>query len=368
MSDSVWPFEHFASYAPARRKPSAFSVFIICPFEPKPWMDSIEQIVREECAGIEQRMRTQVTGPSGRPLEKAIRADRISVPGVIQADIWESIARCDVLVADISRLNANVLYELGTAAARIVKERVILIREEAPEEERVFDLSPIRHFRYTRSIEGIQRLREFLQESLLRALTSALLGEAGKAPPVLPVHFTFQGQDSPWVYSPSECHRLVTAAWLEFGGIDFQQSFLSVADLKLRDVRVQATVRFLNIFHPNPDRAFIGIALRAAHPLANYSNLFYVREDGSACRTVPNFRPPAMYEDEELTAALGTTQTKSTAFTISHEIRGTDQTVSIDGRTRSFDLSSDRIRGEGYILIQAWMCTVGLERLDVEAL
>jgi len=365
-SNSVWPYDYFSVQAPALREPNALSVFIISPMEPKAWMDSIEQIVKEECKRLETTMRAVVRTPMGVPLELGIRADRIHSPGVIHSEIWESLARCDVLVADISRLNPNVFYELGTVASHLPKERVILIREESPEDENAFDISPIRHCRYTRSLDGIQKLREFLRSSLLRAMTALLLGTPGKEAPPLPLNLDFHATDSPWIFSPSECHRLVTADCLEFGSLNFLQSFLSVANLRRKNVRVEATVRFLRIFHHEPtNRAFISISLRAEHPYANYGNFFYVREDGTTCRTVPNFDPPNLYQDEELTTRLGVVPTVGTSIRLVHEIKDERQKVAVNGTDASFDLSGDRLRGDGYMLLQAWLCIVGLESLIV---
>jgi hypothetical protein len=45
--------------------------------------------------------------------EKPIRADDVSNPGMITDDIINKIFESDIVVADISTLNANVFYELG---------------------------------------------------------------------------------------------------------------------------------------------------------------------------------------------------------------------------------------------------------------
>jgi hypothetical protein len=67
--NSVWPHDYFSVQAPALRTPNAFSVFIISPTEPKAWMDSIEQIVKEECKRLEETMHAVVSTPMGAPLE-----------------------------------------------------------------------------------------------------------------------------------------------------------------------------------------------------------------------------------------------------------------------------------------------------------
>lgn len=364
----VWPHEFLAGQVPSVRAPNQFRVFIISPFEPKAWMDSIEQLVREACDFMNATFGTTVTGPGGKPLDISVRADRIRSAGVIHAEIWESLAHSDVVVADISGLNPNVLFELGAVAVRLPKERVILLREESEAEERAFDLSPVRHHRYTRSVAGIADLKKYLGGTLLRAVTSLMLGARADDQPLLPFRAELKAADSPWLYSPAECHRRVTPRCLEFGGIDYQQSFLSVGAVRLRDVRVEAVVRFTKTLHIAPEnRAFIGVSVRAEHPLANFSNMLFVRETGVVARTVPNFAPPQGYRDDELTAQLGRVDTASGSIRLVNEISGDRQFVEVNGRSATFDLSSDRRRDAGYIFIQAWMCIAGLESLSVEA-
>jgi hypothetical protein len=114
------------------------------------------------------------------------------------------------------------------------------------------------------------------------------------------------------------------------------------------------------------NRAFIGISLRAEHPLANFSNMLFVRETGIVARTVPNFTPPQGYRDDELTAQLGKVDVASGSIRLVNEISGDRQSVEVNGRSAAFDLSTDRLRDEGYIFIQAWMCIAGVESLSVE--
>jgi hypothetical protein len=58
---------------------------------------------------------------------KAIRADDLSRPSTIVSDIWEMINSSKLILADLSTLNPNVMYELGLAHA--IAKPVILLSE-----------------------------------------------------------------------------------------------------------------------------------------------------------------------------------------------------------------------------------------------
>lgn len=68
------------------------------------------------------------------------RADSSSLPDLIVADILEEIERAEIVVADLTRWNANVLYELGIAHVRC--DSVILLCQEG--QVLPFDLASIR--------------------------------------------------------------------------------------------------------------------------------------------------------------------------------------------------------------------------------
>jgi len=55
------------------------------------------------------------------------RADDYPRPGEIVADIWEGITEADVVLADLSNTNGNVLYEVGIAHAK--KTPVVFVVE-----------------------------------------------------------------------------------------------------------------------------------------------------------------------------------------------------------------------------------------------
>lgn len=102
-------------------------VFLIAPFE-KPF-DSYFNTLR---LALSER---------GHQL---FRADDIFIPGIIINDIFRSINSADVIIADTTRLNANVFYELGIAHSH--QKPVIIITQSI--EELPFDIRHLRCIKY----------------------------------------------------------------------------------------------------------------------------------------------------------------------------------------------------------------------------
>jgi hypothetical protein len=78
---------------------------------------------------------------------EAIRTDEIAMPGRINDQIMEAIRTANLVVADITGLNANVFWELGFARA-LERPCVIIMREGEPDapfdiyDQRRVDYSP----------------------------------------------------------------------------------------------------------------------------------------------------------------------------------------------------------------------------------
>ena len=74
-----------------------------------------------------------------------LRADKISDPGVIASQVIEHILNDDLVVADLTGYNANVLYELAIRhAVRKPVIQIIGIADDIP-----FDLSPNRIIKFS---------------------------------------------------------------------------------------------------------------------------------------------------------------------------------------------------------------------------
>jgi hypothetical protein len=93
---------------------------------------------------------------------KCIRADDLFTPGVIIDDIWRSINRASVVIADLTGRNPNVFYELGLAHAASVPAIIVCQDCESP----AFDTAHLRQIRYQDNSEGCEKLEIDLRESL----------------------------------------------------------------------------------------------------------------------------------------------------------------------------------------------------------
>jgi hypothetical protein len=106
---------------------------------------------------------------------KSFRADSILAPGSIIDQIFESIAKSGLVIADLTGRNQNVMYELGIAHS-MGKETLILSRdlEDVP-----FDVRSRRILTYTLSAKG----RHDLMRQLTEAFRLYLKKRGGGSPP-----------------------------------------------------------------------------------------------------------------------------------------------------------------------------------------
>lgn len=116
-------------------------VFVLMPFREE--LEPIYQIIKEsgQRAGL-----------------RVMRADEMVSPGQITAQISEAIGRAGLIVADITSLNPNVLFEIGMASS--LGKNILIISQDR---ERIpFDIAHHRVIFYENSIRGAERLREQL--------------------------------------------------------------------------------------------------------------------------------------------------------------------------------------------------------------
>jgi predicted nucleotide-binding protein len=104
-----------------------------------------------------------------------LRADQINVPGPITGQIVRLLLESDLVVADISSLNPNVMYELGIRhAARRPVIQLIAKGESIP-----FDIANVRSIFYDlASPDSADAARETLIQFLSAVDSGAYLGES----------------------------------------------------------------------------------------------------------------------------------------------------------------------------------------------
>jgi hypothetical protein len=135
-----------------RRQREAPRVFVIMPFGPA-WSGTVYAMIRRAAGGV---------GLSPEPLVH--RADEINRPGRITDQIVQAINEAEVIVADISGLNPNVMWELGYAHA--MGKPVVLMNQDVHASP--FDIRDYRQVIYSSSPTDAD------EELLARSLRAAL--------------------------------------------------------------------------------------------------------------------------------------------------------------------------------------------------
>jgi hypothetical protein len=114
-------------------RPPVYQLFVIMPFGAA-WSDGIYAFIRRAVARLDA------------PAERIhlYRADDIVSPGQISVQIKEAIESADVVIADITGVNPNVMWELGYADGR---EKQIVILNQTPSAS-PFDIADRRQVAY----------------------------------------------------------------------------------------------------------------------------------------------------------------------------------------------------------------------------
>src|ERR1700734_991771 len=143
MTQSVWPHDHaMQDFDGADKTLGDLWCFVICPASPPAYWNDVFALINTLCTEIGKHMGVAF---------RCRRAVDIVSAGIIHPEIWRDIHSADLVIADITGRNGNVMIELGVASAWLDKGRVIIIPEDLPEEARLFDVTPARQIDYTRS-------------------------------------------------------------------------------------------------------------------------------------------------------------------------------------------------------------------------
>ena len=99
---------------------------------------------------------------------ETLRVDEIYKPTKIIDDVFSVIAQSQLVICDLTKRNANVLYETGLAHA--LNQDVILITQNI--DDVPFDLRQFRVIEYLPNQEGLAKLTEDLQQTIRKTLSS----------------------------------------------------------------------------------------------------------------------------------------------------------------------------------------------------
>lgn len=116
------------------------SIFVIMPFGPD-WAPGVYDMIKRAAAAVDIS-----------PPLRVVRADGITHPGRISYQIMAAIETADVIVADISGLNPNVMWEVGFAHA--LGKNVVILNQDI--ESSPFDLLDHRQIKYSNQSEATE--------------------------------------------------------------------------------------------------------------------------------------------------------------------------------------------------------------------
>jgi len=358
MTQSVWPFDHALEDSYGADKPLGdLWCFVICPAKPPAYWDDLFNVINSIC--------TQLGSHLGVAFRCRRAVDIVSA-GIIHPEIWRDIHAADLVIADITGCNGNVMFELGVAAAWLDKEKVIIIREDRPDEPRLFDINPARQIDYTRSPSGFQDLANRLFLLIQDGIARAPFQQPPKVNLSLPAVFdlTKASDGKPLWGMPGAHRRILAGDGLEFGSLyNFRYSWLSVGNAIVRNVRVVGEFRFSSPLPNPPYPPWMGVMLRSQGYLASSGHLALLRANGVAAITQES---AGKHEDVDVGKIPGFQPAASGFVPFDIAIDEEAWTIQIGTVThvrRVADLP--HVFSEGRIIIEGQFCWACLRRLEV---
>jgi hypothetical protein len=92
----------------------------------------------------------------------ALKANDIYKPGLILSQVWNQILTSEVVIADVSGINPNVIFELGLCYG-LHRSPILLVRDP---KELPFNLRNLRYIEYKNSAGGALKLRDDLTRAV----------------------------------------------------------------------------------------------------------------------------------------------------------------------------------------------------------
>ena len=198
LSDSIWPYDtNRAPSTGTSRQFRKLRCFVLCPFARA---ELVMFMVRQAAARVGELLNHEV---------EAYFAGDIGGSGAIHPDIWAHIRQADIVVADLTGYNPNVVYEFGVAAAWRPIDTMIILRDKSDGLQLAFDLQPVRHILYdSTSRRWMDELQRWLVADMLQCLVRVPFRDEPNLSVSLPFEFNFEnGLDTPQFWSPGACHR-----------------------------------------------------------------------------------------------------------------------------------------------------------------
>ncbi len=105
------------------------------------------------------------------------RADDYKTNKAVIQDIWQGICEARIVIADLTTLNPNVMYELGMAHT-VGKETILIYLKKRDKIQFPFDLAHIRRIEYVDSATGGKMLENDLIETIRSILGSKTISQS----------------------------------------------------------------------------------------------------------------------------------------------------------------------------------------------
>jgi hypothetical protein len=362
MPQSVWPYDHASEDAYAAEKPlGELWCFVVCPANPPEYWNDLFDMINSICTQLGQHLGVTF---------RCRRAVDIVSAGLIHPEIWRDIRAADLVIADITGRNGNVMIELGVAAAWLDKERVIIIREDVSGDTRLFDINPARQVDYTRSPSGFQALASRLAALVQEGIARAPFEQPPRSAVALPAALDLtQESDGRALWGLSGAHRrILPGIGLEFGSLhNFRYGWLSLGNVIVRNVRVRGEFRFSSPLPNPPYPPWMGIMLRSQGYLASSGHLAVVRANGIVAYT--REVEGVHHEDVEIGRMDGFDPARPDFLPFDIAIDEEAWTIGIGTVTHRVSVADlPFVFSEGRIIIEGQFCWVCLRNLEVTAL
>jgi hypothetical protein len=356
MVQSVWPYDHTREDSYGSEKDlDELWCFVICPAAPPTYWDDLFAQINAACAQLGKAMGVQF---------RCRRAVDILSAGVIHPEIWQEIRTADLVIADITGRNGNVMFELGVASAWLDKDRVIIIREDN-EETWLFDINPARQITYTRSPTGFANLISRLGMLIQEAIARAPFMRQPAASTAMPLALDLKTEtDSKMLWGLSASHRrTLPGVGFEFGSLyNFRYGWISVGNLIAVNVRVKGDFRFNSPLSNSPGPPWIGVMLRSQNYFANGGHMALLRINGEAFMVQPVQGQP--HKDVPIGRIDGFDPDQFVPFDISiNESVWSIRIGSVEHTTRIVDLP--HVFSGGRIIVEGQFCWICLRTLEV---
>jgi len=362
MTQSVWPYDHSTEDSYAAEKPLGdLWCFVICQANPPEYWNDISGLINGICTELGKRMGVTF---------RCRRAVDIVSAGIIHPEIWRDIHAADLVIADITGRNGNVMLELGVAAAWLDKERVIIIREDTPAEPRLFDINPARQIDYTRSPSGFQGLAARLFALIQDGIARAPFEQPARPSLALPATLDLTKEaDCRSLWGPPGAHRrILPGEGLEFGSLhNFRFGWTSVGNVIARNVRVKGEFRFSSPLPNAPYQPWIGVMLRSQGYLASSGHLAVLRANGDVAFTQEV--GGTQHEDVGIGYIDGFDAGRNNLVPFDIAIDEKAWTIQIGSVKRTIEIPNlPYVFSEGRIILEGQFCWMCLRKLEITPL